>query len=89
MPDEITVGVEESGHVTLNEEELDPPDSKTMPNFTATMMRLKQEADGRKAKVLVTIQAEEQAKYERVIDVLNCLARAQVSNVTFTVGGEE
>jgi biopolymer transport protein ExbD len=37
----------------------------------------------------VTIQAEEQAKYERVIDVLNALARAQISNVTFTVGGEE
>ena len=89
MPDEITVGVEESGHITLNEEELDPPDSKAMPNFVATMMRLKQEADGRKAKVLVTIQAEEQAKYERVIDVLNALAKAQVSNVTFTVGGEE
>lgn len=89
MPDEITVGVEESGHVTLNEEELDPPDSKAMPNFVATMMRLKQEADGRKAKVLVTIQAEEQAKYERVIDVLDALAKAQVSNVTFTVGGEE
>ncbi len=89
MPDEITVGVEESGHITLNEEELDPPDSKVMPNFVATMMRLKQEADGRKAKVLVTIQAEEQAKYERVIDVLDALAKAQVSNVTFTVGGEE
>lgn len=89
MPDEITVGVEESGHVTLNEEELDPPDSKSMPNFVATMMRLKQEADGRKAKVLVTIQAEEQAKYERVIDVLDGLAKAQVSNVTFTVGGDE
>lgn len=89
MPDEITVGVEESGHVTLNEEELDPPDSKTMQNFVATMMRLKQEADGRKAKVLVTIEAEEQAKYERVIDVLNALAKAQVSNVTFTVGSEE
>lgn len=89
MPDEITVGVEESGHITLNEEELDPPESKPMPNFVATMMRLKQEADGRKAKVLVTIQAEEQAKYERVIDVLGALAKAQVSNVTFTVGGDE
>jgi biopolymer transport protein ExbD len=89
MPDEITVGVEESGHITLNEEELDPPENKAMPNFVATMMRLKQEADGRKAKVLVTIQAEEQAKYERVIDVLDALAKAQVSNVTFTVGGEE
>ncbi len=89
MPDEITVGVEESGHVTLNEEELDPADSKTMPNFIASMMRLRQDAEERKAKVLVTIQAEEQAKYERVIDVLNALAVARVANVTFTVGGEE
>jgi biopolymer transport protein ExbD len=89
MPDEITVGVEEAGNVTLNEEELDPPESKLMPNFINTMARLRQEADGRKAKVLVTIQAEEQAKYDRVIDVLNALAKAQVSNVTFTVGGEE
>ncbi len=88
VPDEIMVGVEESGSVTLNEEELDPPNSKLMPNFTATMMRLKQEADNRKAKVLVTIKAEEQAKYERVIDVLNSMAKAQVSNVTFTVGEE-
>ena len=89
MPDEITVGVEESGSVTLNEEELDPPNAKALPNFTSSLMRLKQEADNRNAKVLVTIQAEEQAKYERVIDVLNALAKAKVANVTFTVGTEE
>ena len=89
MPDEIIVAVEESGAVTLNEEELDNPDSKPMPNFTSSLTRLKQEADNRGAKVLVTIQAEEQAKYERVIDVLNALAKAKVANVTFTVGSEE
>jgi len=38
---------------------------------------------------MVTIQAEEQARYERVIDVLNSMAKAKISNVTFTVGGEE
>lgn len=92
MPDEITIAVEETGHITLNDEELDPsegPTSKTMPNLVSTLMRLNQEAKERKAKVLVTIQAEEQALYERVIDVLNALAKAQVTNVTFTVGGEE
>lgn len=89
VPDEIMVGVEETGSVTLNDEELDPPTSKAMPNFTATMMRLKQEADNRKAKVLVTIKAEEQAKYDRVIDVLDSMAKAQVSNVTFTVGSDQ
>lgn len=88
MPDEITVGVEESGVVTLNDEEFDSPTDKALPNFTSTMMRLKQEADNRNAKVIVTIQAEEQATYERVIDVLNALAVAKVANVTFTVGGD-
>jgi len=89
MPDEIIVGVEESGAVTLNEEELDAADNKVLPNFTASLARLKQEADNRGAKVLVTIQAEEQAKYERVIDVLNSLAKAKVANVTFTVGSDQ
>lgn len=88
-PDEIIVTVEESGVVTLNEEEFDTPDNKTLPNFTGTLMRLKQEADNRSAKVMVTIQAEEQARYERVIDVLNSMAKAKITNVTFTVGGED
>jgi biopolymer transport protein ExbD len=88
-PDEIIVTVEEAGVVTLNEEEFDSPENKALPNFTATLMRLKQEADSRQAKVMVTIQAEEQARYERVIDVLNAMAKARVSNVTFTVGSEE
>lgn len=88
-PDEITVTVEETGAVTLNEEEFDTPEDKKLPNFTATLMRLKMEADSRNAKVMVTIQAEEQARYERVIDVLNAMAKAKISNVTFTVGGED
>jgi len=88
-PDEVTITVEETGVVTLNEEEFDTPENKSLPNFTATLMRLKQEADSRNAKVMVTIQAEEQARYERVIDVLNAMAKARMTNVTFTVGSEE
>ncbi|TDU63179.1 biopolymer transport protein ExbD [Prosthecobacter fusiformis] len=88
-PDEILVTVEETGIVTLNEEEFDSPTDKVLPNFTNTLMRLKQEADHRNAKVMVTIQAEEQARYERVIDVLNSMAKAKIANVTFTVGGDE
>jgi biopolymer transport protein ExbD len=87
--DEILVVVEEDGVVTLNDEAFDTPNSKALPDFTATLLRLKQEADHRKAKVLVTIQAEEQARYERVIDVLNAMAKAKIANVTFTVGGDD
>jgi biopolymer transport protein ExbD len=88
-PDEIIVTVEETGVVTLNEEEFDSPENKSLPTFTDTLMRLKQEADSRNAKVMVTIQAEEQARYERVIDVLNAMAKAKIGNVTFTVGSED
>lgn len=88
MPDEIVVAVEETGAVTLNEEEFDTPESKELPNFTSTLVLLKQEADNRGAKVIVTIEAEEQAKYDRVIDVLNSMAKAKISNVTFTVGSD-
>jgi len=88
-PDEILVTVEETGIVTLNEEEFDGPSDKALPTFTNTLMRLKQEADSREAKVMVTIQAEEQARYERVIDVLNAMAKAKIGNVTFTVGGDD
>jgi biopolymer transport protein ExbD len=88
MPDEIIITVEESGVVTMNEEEFDSPDSKSLPNLTSTLVLLKKEADNRNAKVLVTIEAEEEARYERVIDVLNSLAKARIGNVTFTVGSE-
>lgn len=88
MPDEIKVGVAEDGTISLNDEPFDGPADKKMFNFTATLMRLKQEADNRNAKVIVTIEAEEQALYDRIIDALNALAVAKVNSVTFTVGSD-
>ena len=93
LPDEITIIVAEDGVVTMNEEEFDNvPDKKrarALPDLTDALMRLRKDAEARGSKVLVTLQTEEQAKYERVIDVLNALAKAQVANVTFTVGSED
>ena len=68
---------------------MDSPTDKKLPTLTVTLANLKRDADSRGGKVLVTLQTEEQAKYERVIDVLNALAKARIENVTFTVGGEE
>lgn len=52
------------------------------------MIQLKQASDAAGARLLITIDADEQAKYERVVDVLDALTRAKVSNVTFTAGAE-
>jgi len=88
-PDEIIIAIDEEGIVTMNEEEFDEARNKKLPSLTLALARLKQDADARGSKVLVTLQTEEQAKYERIIDVMNALAVAKISNVTFTVGSDD
>ena len=88
-PDEITIIVNEDGGVTMNEEDMDSPTDKKLPTLTQNLARLKIDADSGGRKVLVTVQTEEQAKYERVIDVLNSLTKARIENVTFTVGNAD
>jgi biopolymer transport protein ExbD len=51
-------------------------------------MRLKENADNAKQPAVVTIVSDAQAKYSRTIDVLNALASAKISNVTFNVNEE-
>jgi biopolymer transport protein ExbD len=53
------------------------------------MMKMATAAKQSKTKLLITVQAEEAAKYERVINVLDVLARADISNVTFAVAEPE
>lgn len=84
--DEITIGILEDGTVMMNEESFDSPRDKSLPTLTKTLRRLAASSSRQQQSVLVTIQAEEQASYERVIDVLNSLHQAQIQNVTFTVG---
>lgn len=95
LPDEVIIMISEDGIVTMNDEEFDSdipstnPNYKKLPALTANLLRLKKDADDRGSKVLITLQTEEQAKYDRIIDVLNALAKARIENVTFTVGTEE
>ncbi len=87
--DEQIIAVSEAGEVALNEEPYDTPQSKDLPQLTATLMRLKQSSDAAKTPLAITIACEPQAKYGRAIDVLNALAAAKIDNVTFTVSEEE
>lgn len=86
--EEITIGILEDGTVTLNEAEFDSPKNKALPQLTRTLHQLAASSAQQKHQLLVTLQAEEQASYERIIDVLNSLHKAQIQNVTFTVGNE-
>lgn len=89
MPDEIAIRIEDDGQVYLNEEPLDTPEIKELPELTNNLVQLQQSSVASKSVALVTIYANEQAKYERVINVLDSLTRAKISNVTFQAGAPE
>jgi len=86
LPDEIAIRIEDDGQVYLNEDPLDTPENKDLPELTRNLMDLKTSSDASKSQVLVTIYAAEQAKYERVVNVLDSLTQAKIGNVTFQAG---
>jgi len=82
-PNQISIGITETGEISLNEALLAEAD------LTITLKRLGQRSRDLHEQVLVTFKAEPLASYQRIMDVLNVIAVAGLSNVTFSVGGEE
>ena len=89
MPDEVTIGVAENGQITINEDPVSQPQDRELEGLFNEMTKMAQAAKQSKTKLLITVQAEEAARYERVINVLDVLARADISNVTFAVAEPE
>ena len=89
LPDEIAVRIEDDGQVYLNDDPLDTPEAKNLPEFASALNQLRESSVASKSEVLVTIYANELARYDRVVDVLDALTRAQITNVTFQAGSPE
>ena len=87
--DEQIINISPQGDITLNDQTFDSPSSTDLPQLKATLMRLKQYGDAAKSPVLITIISDPQAKYRRTINVLDALAVAQITNVTFTVSEDD
>ena len=87
--DEQIINIAENGEVQLNEEPMDNAKSRELTHLKATLTRLKKAGDEAKTPTLVTVVSEPNAKYSRTVDVLDALAVAGVTNVTFTVSEEE
>ncbi len=83
--DEQVIQISEGGEVALNEEHYDGA-SGGLPALTATLLRLKASADAAQSELVITLVSHPESAYARTIDVLNALAVAQITNVTFTAG---
>ncbi len=87
MPDEQVVEVRETGHVILNGQQYDAPDSQDMPNLVAMLTRYRLACEAARIPAMITINADDGTRHQRVIDVMNACANAEIKNVTFHTGG--
>ncbi len=83
---EVSIGVGEAGDISLNDGLLAAPDDHHLLALHSALHRLHEQSAMLEDKILVTIDAEPQASYQRLIEVLGALGRAGLSNVTFSVG---
>ncbi|MDA7921539.1 biopolymer transporter ExbD [Verrucomicrobiales bacterium] len=90
--DQMTVEVNSSGHIVLNDEVLDTdPATREVPMLLDRLKTYAESAALTDSKPMVIIAADDAAKGQRFIDVLNALADEAVgiSNVTITGFTEE
>jgi len=90
--DQMTIEVNSSGHVVVNDEVLDTdPATREVPMLLDRLKAYKQSAELTDAEPMVIIAADDAAKGQRFIDVLNALAdeKVQISKVTISGFTEE
>ncbi|MFM8765027.1 MAG: ExbD/TolR family protein, partial [Spartobacteria bacterium] len=83
IPDEQRIQIQPNGQVMLNDQPMDSPASAEMPALLSTLKRFKESADSNKSEALITIDADDAANHERIVQVLNACAQAKITGVTF------
>jgi biopolymer transport protein ExbD len=61
----LTIGVSESGRITINEDPVGQPQDRELEGLFNEMTKMAQAAKQSKTKLLISVQAEEAARYEK------------------------
>ncbi len=83
MPDEQRIVIQANGQVVLNDAPIDSHNSSDLPRLLATLARFKKTADANRSEALVTIDPHDSVPHQRIVDVLNTCAKAEITGVTF------
>ncbi len=89
MPDEQRILVQANGQVVINELSVDGTQGSELPVLYSTLKRFKESADANKSQAMITVDVEDGAMHQRIVDVLNTCAQAGITGVTFADDREE
>ena len=89
LPDEQRIRIEDDGSIVLNDSVLGARADSDLAELIATLKRFKESSDANKSEALVTLDAADGTNHQRIVDVLNACARADITGVTFSDSSEE
>lgn len=89
LPDEIEIAIDEDGGIQLNEELLDEAGSKGVPQLTREIRALKKAAGNDFNNVSILLKPDERVNYQRIVDVLDVLAKEKITKVSFQADATE
>ncbi|MGK0186607.1 MAG: biopolymer transport protein ExbD [Verrucomicrobiales bacterium] len=88
--DPITLKVDAQGVIWKGTEEISSdPDQRDLPNLVEELERYKEATQGQESKPVVIVSADNDAKHQRLVDVMNTLTKVGIKNVTMTGFQEE
>ena len=89
LPDEQRIRIEDDGSIVLNDSVLAPAADTNLKELVAILKRFKESSEANKSEALVTLDAADDTNHQRIVDVLNACARADITGVTFSDTAEE
>ena len=85
MPEEQVLDIMGDGSVWLNGQPFDDAMSHDLPELTRTLSLFRLAAEDAGVPAFIVVQAEDDARHQRIIDVLNACAVAKISLVSFNL----
>ena len=89
VADEQMIEVRADNRVYLNGREFGSHDTQELPDLVGVLLKYRAASAASGNKALITVAAEDKAKHQRVIDVLNACAEAGIENITFSAAAPE
>ena len=89
LPDEQRIRIEDDGSIVLNDSVLAPAADTNLKELVAILQRFKESSEANQSEALVTLDAADGTNHQRIVDVLNACARADITGVTFSDSADE
>ena len=85
MPDEQIIEIRENGQVVINEYNYDTPNARRLIELQAMLTRLQEASRANKTETQVTIAPAPTTRHDRIIDVMDAVAAADITGINFAL----